>query len=146
MSVWQCLFLCNIMEVVHHMEDGTDFCWFAFCEFISSPRENLQSETFVTCGKHGQNSACLSVFQFGKIALWNNLVMRLWRYNNYFRIKYRPCQPSSQSQLSLDQYGLWFWQIFFTSFLVKLVPSLLCATTVKHIQTHTAFPISSAQI
>lgn len=33
------------------MEDGTDFCCFAFCEFISSPRENPWSETFVTGGK-----------------------------------------------------------------------------------------------
>lgn len=60
------------------MEDGTDFCCFTFYEFISSPRENLQIETFVTGGKQKDRTApVLSVFYFGKLALWNNLVIRL---------------------------------------------------------------------
>lgn len=33
------------------MEDGTACCWFAFSEFTSSPRENLQSIAFITGGK-----------------------------------------------------------------------------------------------
>lgn len=39
------------------MEDGTDFCCFALYEFISSPRENLQTETFVTGGKQKDRTA-----------------------------------------------------------------------------------------
>lgn len=55
-----------------------------------------------------QNSACSFCLYFGKLALWNNLVIRLWNYKNYFRIKYGPYQPSPQNQLSLDHYRLWF--------------------------------------
>lgn len=87
----------------------------------------------------------VSVFQFGKLALWNNLVMGLWSYKNYFRIKYRPYQPSPQNQQnqpSLGQHRLCFSdknkQIVqklnlpknqgVISFLIGLVPNLLSAT------------------
>lgn len=97
-----------------------------------------------------QNSACPSVFQFGKLALWNNLVMRSWSYKNYFKIKYRPYQPSPKNQPSLDQYRLCFsaktkqivqklnlskkWGVI--SFLIRLVPNLLCATHTHTLRQH----------
>lgn len=94
------------------MENGTNFCCFAFSEFISILRENLKSETFVIGGKQKENTACLSVVQFGKPALWNNLVMRLRSYKNYFRIKYRPYQPSphwiSTGYAFLPKPSKWF--------------------------------------
>lgn len=99
-----------------------------------------------------ENSACLSVFQFGKLAVWNNLVMRLWSYKIYFRIKYRPYQPSPQNQSSLDQYRLCFsaktkhivqklnlpknQRVIY--FLIRLLLNLLCPThTYTHLDTTT---------